>query len=125
MLVIRFTASCTANFYWLTCFIHIKSCQDEYDLKWRCTAEAVFSDHVTAWQTWFEEHSLWFVDCGQDTKTVVGKLELVIGVVLHLIFLFFYLMVFNVSTLLLQAFASVAVTTSALVLLCIQCRSSN
>ena len=33
----------------------------------------------------------------QDTKTVVGKLELVIGVVLHIIFIFFYLMVFNVS----------------------------
>jgi len=28
---------------------------------------------------------------------VVGKLELVIGVVLHIIFIFFYLMVFNVS----------------------------
>jgi len=34
----------------------------------------------------------------QDTKTVVGKLELVIGVVLHIIFIFFYLMVFNVSS---------------------------
>lgn len=33
----------------------------------------------------------------QDTKTVVGKLELVIGVALHIIFIFFYLMVFNVS----------------------------
>ena len=28
---------------------------------------------------------------------MVGKLELVIGVVLHIIFIFFYLMVFNVS----------------------------
>jgi len=34
----------------------------------------------------------------QDTKTVVGKLELVIGVVLHIIFIFFYLVVFNVSS---------------------------
>jgi len=34
----------------------------------------------------------------QDTKTVVGKLELVIGVALHIIFIFFYLMVFNVSS---------------------------
>lgn len=33
----------------------------------------------------------------KDTKTVVGKLELVIGVVLHIIFIFFYLMVFNVD----------------------------
>lgn len=33
----------------------------------------------------------------KDAKTVVGKLELVIGVVLHIIFIFFYLMVFNVD----------------------------
>lgn len=35
----------------------------------------------------------------QDAKTVVGKLELVIGVVLHIVFIFFYLMVFNVGLL--------------------------
>ena len=46
------------------------------------------------------------VSCCQDTKTVVGKLELVIGVVLHLIFIFFYLMVFNVSTFLLRNHAT-------------------
>ena len=33
---------------------------------------------------------------------MVGKLEMVFGVVLHLIFIFFYLMVFNVSISLLQ-----------------------
>ncbi len=33
----------------------------------------------------------------QDTKTVVGKLELVVGVIIHIIFIFFYLIIFNVS----------------------------
>lgn len=36
---------------------------------------------------------------------MVGKLELVMGVVLHIIFIFFYLMVFNVSMVLLQVVA--------------------
>ena len=33
----------------------------------------------------------------RDTKTVVGKLELIFGVAIHIICLFFYLTIFNVS----------------------------
>ena len=33
----------------------------------------------------------------RDTKTVVGKLELIFGVAIHVICLFFYLTIFNVS----------------------------
>lgn len=32
----------------------------------------------------------------KDTKTVVGKLEFVIAVIMHTIFFFFYLMIFEV-----------------------------
>ena len=32
----------------------------------------------------------------RDTRTVVSRLELVIGVVVHLVFLFFYLLIFRV-----------------------------
>ena len=32
----------------------------------------------------------------RDTRTVVGRLELIIGVVVHLVFLFFYLLIFRV-----------------------------
>ena len=42
----------------------------------------------------------------QDTKTVVGKLELVVGVIIHIIFIFFYLIIFNVGCSLLMARAA-------------------
>ena len=42
----------------------------------------------------------------QDTKTVVGKLELVVGVIIHIIFIFFYLIIFNVSCTLMVAAAA-------------------
>ena len=32
----------------------------------------------------------------RDTRTVVGRLELIIGVVVHLVFIFFYLLIFRV-----------------------------
>lgn len=32
----------------------------------------------------------------KDTKTVVGKLELIVGVVIQCIFFFFYLIIWNV-----------------------------
>jgi len=35
----------------------------------------------------------------RDTRTVVSRLELVIGVVVHLVFLFFYLLIFRVRLL--------------------------
>ena len=35
----------------------------------------------------------------KDTKTIVGKLETIIAVVLHIIFVMFYLLIFNVSPL--------------------------
>ena len=33
----------------------------------------------------------------KDTKSVVGRLKFVISVVLHIVFIFFYLMIYNVS----------------------------
>ena len=33
----------------------------------------------------------------KDTKSVVGRLKFVISIVLHLVFIFFYLMIYNVS----------------------------
>jgi hypothetical protein len=38
----------------------------------------------------------------KDTKTIVGKLERLLGVCLQLVFVFFYLAIFNVRALLLQ-----------------------
>ena len=34
----------------------------------------------------------------KDTKSVVGRLKFVISVVLHIVFIFFYLMIYNVSS---------------------------
>lgn len=34
----------------------------------------------------------------KDTKTVVGKLEMIVGVVIQMIFFFFYLIIWNVRT---------------------------
>ena len=34
----------------------------------------------------------------KDTKSVVGSLEMVIGLAVHVVFVFFYLWVFNVSS---------------------------
>ncbi len=33
----------------------------------------------------------------KDTKSVVGRLKFVISIVLHIVFIFFYLMIYNVS----------------------------
>ena len=33
----------------------------------------------------------------KDTKSVVGRLKSVISVVLHIVFIFFYLIIYNVS----------------------------
>ena len=34
----------------------------------------------------------------KDTKSVVGRLKSVISIVLHIVFIFFYLMIYNVSS---------------------------
>lgn len=34
----------------------------------------------------------------KDTKSVVGRLKFVISIVLHIVFIFFYLMIYNVRS---------------------------
>lgn len=43
----------------------------------------------------------------KDTKTIVGKLERIAGFVFHVLMFFFYLVIFNVSLVVLYLFRTV------------------